>query len=102
MATSETIHCMSRLLFIIAVSNPSIRSHLHGHKMQIVNRAQDYTSDDPTLNPPIVEGQANPMRRDTVQVPQKNSVALRIVADNPGAWMLHCVYPPLSLSPFRC
>ena len=66
--------------------------------MQIVNRAQDYTSSNVTLNPPIVEGQANPMRRDTVQVPQGNSVALRIVADNPGAWMLHCVYPPLSLS----
>lgn len=66
--------------------------------MQIVNRAQDYTSDNVTLNPPIVEGQANPMRRDTVQVPQGNSVALRIVADNPGAWILHCVYPALSLS----
>ncbi|KAN0107686.1 Fet3 protein [Russula decolorans] len=64
--------------------------HLHGHKMQIVNRAQDYTSDNSTLNPPIVEGQANPMRRDTVQVPQGSSVALRMVADNPGAWMLHC------------
>jgi Multicopper oxidase len=66
--------------------------------MQIVNRAQDYTSDNSTLNPPIVEAQANPMRRDTVQVPQGSSVALRIVADNPGAWMLHCLYPPLSLS----
>ena len=65
--------------------------------MQIVNRAQDYTSDNTTLNPPIVEGQANPMRRDTVQVPQGNSVALRIVADNPGAWLLHCLYPPFSL-----
>ena len=74
------------------------RSHLHGHKMQIVNRAQDYTSDNSTLNPPIVEGQANPMRRDTVQVPQGSSIALRIVADNPGAWFLHCLYTPLSLS----
>lgn len=66
--------------------------------MQIVNRAEDYTSDNSTLNPPVVEGQANPMRRDTVQVPQGSSVTLRLVADNPGAWMLHCVYPPLSLS----
>ena len=65
--------------------------------MQIVNRAQDYTSDNSTLNPPIAEGQANPMRRDTVQVPQRNSVTLRMVADNPGAWMLHCLYSPLSL-----
>ncbi|KAI0305242.1 Fet3 protein [Multifurca ochricompacta] len=64
--------------------------HLHGHKVQIVNRAEDYTSSDPTLNPPIVEGQANPMRRDTVQVPAGTSVTLRVVADNPGAWLFHC------------
>lgn len=85
--------------FIVSLcQNPSVYSHIHGHKMQIVNRAEDYTSTDPTLNPPIVEGQANPMRRDTVQVPEGNSVALRFVADNPGAWMLHCLYPPLSLA----
>ncbi|KAH9000834.1 Fet3 protein [Lactarius hatsudake] len=64
--------------------------HLHGHKVQIVNRADDYTSSDPTLNPPIVEGQANPIRRDTVGVPSGSSAALRVVADNPGAWILHC------------
>ncbi|KAI0053202.1 multicopper oxidase [Auriscalpium vulgare] len=64
--------------------------HLHGHKMQLVGRSQDYTSDDPTLNPPIVEGQLNPMRRDTVQVPSMNSVTLRVVADNPGTWLFHC------------
>jgi len=64
--------------------------HLHGHKMQIVNRAEDYTSSDPAVNPPIVEGQANPMRRDTVQVPGGTSIALRVVADNPGAWLFHC------------
>lgn len=56
----------------------------------IVGRAQDYTSDDPTLNPPLVEGQANPMRRDTFQVPSMNSITLRVVADNPGVWFLHC------------
>ncbi|KAI0249053.1 Cupredoxin [Lactifluus subvellereus] len=64
--------------------------HLHGHKVQIVNRAQNYSSTDPTLNPPLVEGQANPIRRDTVQVPPGSSVTLRIVADNPGSWLLHC------------
>ena len=58
--------------------------------MQIVNRAQDYTSSDPALNPPLVEGQANPMRRDTVQIPAKNSVTLRVIGDNPGAWFFHC------------
>ncbi|KAF8956295.1 Fet3 protein [Flammula alnicola] len=57
--------------------------HLHGHKVQIVGRSQDYTSSDPTLNPPLVEGQANPIRRDTVQIPAMNSATLRVVADNP-------------------
>lgn len=66
-------------------------SHLHGHKMQLVGRSEDYTSTNTTLNPPLVEGQANPMRRDTVQVPSMSSVTLRVVADNPGAWFFHCM-----------
>ena len=61
--------------------------------MQIVGRSEDYTSDDPTLNPAIVEGQANPMRRDTIQIPSGESVTLRVVADNPGVWFLHCASP---------
>jgi len=64
--------------------------HIHGHKVQIVGRAENYTSSDPTLNPPIVEGQANPIRRDTVQVPAGASVTLRVTADNPGTWIFHC------------
>ncbi|KAG5643712.1 hypothetical protein DXG03_009761 [Asterophora parasitica] len=64
--------------------------HLHGHKYQIVGRSEDYASEDPALNPPIVEGQANPIRRDTVQIPSMHSATLRIVADNPGVWFLHC------------
>jgi iron transport multicopper oxidase len=64
--------------------------HLHGHKPMLVGRAEDFTSSDPTLNPPLVEGQANPMRRDTVQIPSMNSATLRVVADNPGVWLLHC------------
>jgi len=64
--------------------------HLHGHKFWIVGRSQNYTSSDPTLNPPIVEGQKNPMRRDTILVFQQQSATLRFVANNPGAWLLHC------------
>jgi len=63
----------------------------------LVGRAENYTSDDPALNPPLVEGQVNPMRRDTVQIPSMNSVTLRVVADNPGVWMLHCNYTPLTV-----
>ncbi|KAF9448580.1 multicopper oxidase [Macrolepiota fuliginosa MF-IS2] len=64
--------------------------HLHGHKSMLVGRSEDYTSTDPALNPPIMEGQANPMRRDTVQIPSMGSVTLRVVADNPGVWLFHC------------
>lgn len=65
-------------------------SHLHGHTFQIVNRAEDYDVTDPSLNPPLIEGQANPMRRDTVTIPGGSSVTLRVVADNPGTWLFHC------------
>ncbi|KAI8986650.1 Fet3 protein [Trametes punicea] len=80
-------------VFDIVVKNSDAGKHpfhLHGHKMQLVGRAQDYTSDDPTLNPPLNNTQPNPMRRDTVQVPSMNSVTLRVVADNPGVWFFHC------------
>lgn len=70
----------------------------------LVGRSEDYTSDDPALNPPIVEGQANPVRRDTVQIPSMHSATMRIVADNPGVWLFHCAFPnkshiPASLMP---
>jgi len=64
--------------------------HIHGHKFQIVGRSEDYTSSDPALNPPIEEGQLNPIRRDTVQIPSMHSATLRLVADNPGVWFFHC------------
>ncbi|KAG6829746.1 hypothetical protein H0H92_003622 [Tricholoma furcatifolium] len=64
--------------------------HLHGHKYQIVGRSANYSSDDPTQNPPLVQVQSNPIRRDTVQIPSGSSVTLRVIADNPGVWFLHC------------
>ena len=73
-------------------------SHLHGHTMQLVGRSTDYTSDDPELNPPLNESQPNPMRRDTVQVPSGESVTLRVVADNPGAWFFHCASSSLTVT----
>ncbi|KZT28057.1 multicopper oxidase [Neolentinus lepideus HHB14362 ss-1] len=64
--------------------------HLHGHQFQLIGRATDYTSSDPALNPPLDEGAANPMRRDTVLVPSGSSATMRIRADNPGVWLFHC------------
>jgi len=62
--------------------------HLHGHKPMIVARSLNFS--DPDLDPPVVEGQANPIRRDVFQIPAGQSITLRVVADNPGAWLLHC------------
>ena len=58
----------------------------------IVGRSANYSSDDPKLNPPVVEGEPNPMRRDTVLVESGASVTLRFVADNPGVWFMHCKF----------
>ena len=68
----------------------SKNSHLHGHKPMIVARSSNFS--DPTLDVPVVEGQANPIRRDVVQIPGGESITLRVVADNPGAWLLHCKF----------
>ena len=46
-------------------------SHLHGHKFQIVHKSLNVTSDNPSINPPATEGQVNPVRRDTVQIPKE-------------------------------
>jgi iron transport multicopper oxidase len=75
--------------------------HLHGHKFQIVGRAEDFTSTNTTLNPPIVEGQKNPVRRDTVQIPSGQSVTVRFIADNPGVWLMHCESPSFNGLLFR-
>lgn len=58
--------------------------------VQIVHKSFNVSSDDPAINPPLVEGQVNPVRRDTVQVPPEGSATIRFRADNPGAWFFHC------------
>lgn len=78
------------LRFLALIPTVPMRSHLHGHKFQIVNRVEQLDSNDPALNPPLIEGQPNPMRRDTATIPAGGSLTLRFVADNPGAWIFHC------------
>jgi iron transport multicopper oxidase len=58
-------------------------SHLHGHKAMIVRSLK---ISDPKLVPPVVEGQANPIRRDVFQIPPGQSIILHVVADIPEAW----------------
>ena len=47
--------------------------HLHGHTFQVIK----------------ADGSPGP-RKDTVIVKPMQTVAVRLVADNPGVWMLHC------------
>lgn len=65
-------------------------SHLHGHKFAMVWKSLDVTSNDTTINPPLTEGNPNPMWRDTVHIPSGGAVRIRFLADNPGTWMFHC------------
>lgn len=64
--------------------------HLHGTSFQVVWRQEDLTSDDPADKPEFNPNQTNPIRRDTVMVPPAGRVAIRFIADNPGAWFFHC------------
>ncbi|MGZ8801552.1 MAG: multicopper oxidase domain-containing protein, partial [Mycobacterium sp.] len=47
--------------------------HLHGHTFQVLRS----------------DGSPGP-RKDTVIVKPRQTVAVKLVADNPGTWMLHC------------
>jgi iron transport multicopper oxidase len=69
------------------------------HEFQVVGKSFDVTSDDPALNPPLVEDQKNPARRDTITIPPSGKVVIRWRSDNPGAWFFHChVRPPPSIN----
>ena len=64
---------------IIEVRNLSATSHpfhLHGHRFEVLS----------------VGGVASPARRfeDTVDVPIRSTLRLRMTADNPGQWLVHC------------
>nr|AHD24914.1 putative laccase 1 [Flammulina velutipes] len=61
--------------------------HFHGHIPMIVARSDDYIN---SPSPLIISAHPNPMRRDTINVPAGGSATLRIIADNPGAWFMHC------------
>jgi len=62
----------------------------YSHEFQVVSKSFDVTSDDPAINPPLVEDQKNPARRDTITIPPSGKVVVRWRSDNPGAWFFHC------------
>ena len=64
--------------------------HLHGHAFQVVAKGDGHYDG----NSSIPLNAANPMRRDTIQVPGEGFVILRFRADNPGVWVNNILLPP--------
>lgn len=72
--------------------------HLHGHDFYVLatHRSEHgWGSYSPYANggasgiKPVLNLE-NPVRKDTVSVPRRGYVILRVWADNVGIWMLHC------------
>ncbi|PNY27652.1 Iron transport multicopper oxidase FET3 [Tolypocladium capitatum] len=70
--------------------------HLHGNSFHLLSsyRAEGrdgWGSYNPyESQPPSALNLVNPVVKDTVSVPRRGHVVLRLTADNPGLWMLHC------------
>lgn len=61
--------------------------HVHGHNFFIVGRGfGNYDVDRDTKNYNLVD----PPERNTVGVPVGGWAAIRVIADNPGVWFIHC------------
>ncbi|KAI3472764.1 hypothetical protein Pfo_031280 [Paulownia fortunei] len=61
--------------------------HVHGHNFFIVGRG--FGNFDATKDP-IDYNLVDPPERNTVAVPVRGWAAIRLVADNPGVWFIHC------------
>ncbi|PKI52824.1 hypothetical protein CRG98_026772 [Punica granatum] len=61
--------------------------HIHGHNFFIVGRG--FGNYDPNVDP-AGYNLVDPPERNTVPVPAGGWAALRLRADNPGVWFIHC------------
>ncbi|XP_038723748.1 laccase-17-like [Tripterygium wilfordii] len=61
--------------------------HLHGYNFFVVG--QGFGNFDPKTDP-LNFNLVDPPARNTAGVPSGGWVALRFIADNPGAWLMHC------------
>ncbi|WBW75531.1 plasma membrane iron transport multicopper oxidase Fio1 [Schizosaccharomyces osmophilus] len=62
--------------------------HLHGHVFQVLERGEENAGEYSDQTEHKVYD--HPVRRDTIEIPPVSFVRLRFLADNPGAWLLHC------------
>ncbi|KAJ6785464.1 hypothetical protein PWT90_01174 [Aphanocladium album] len=72
--------------------------HLHGYSFHVLSsfRAKgragwgSYNPYDPASKPRNALNMESSLVKDTVSVPRRGHVVLRVIADNPGLWVLHC------------
>lgn len=70
--------------------------HLHGHSFYVLSsyRAEGrsgWGSYNPYEGEPLAPfNMVNPVKKDTVSVPRRGYVVMRVKTDNPGLWMMHC------------
>lgn len=62
--------------------------HLHGMDMHVVARGQGLPTQENLAN--LTYNTANPLRRDTIVVPPAAFAVVRVLADLPGVWIVHC------------
>ncbi|KAI9730630.1 MAG: hypothetical protein M1818_008112 [Claussenomyces sp. TS43310] len=94
--TTYHIPLNSTVDIIMQIANDSMDvmghpMHLHGHKFWVLGSgsgAFPYTSVNEA--PASMINLQDPAYRDTANLPAGGWLAVRYVADNPGAWMLHC------------
>jgi iron transport multicopper oxidase len=65
--------------------------HLHGHQFQAVWRSEPGGGDFPVGTLTEDDFNQNPVRRDTLVLPNGGSMVIRFRADNPGMYSLHTV-----------
>jgi FtsP/CotA-like multicopper oxidase with cupredoxin domain len=70
--------------------------HLHGYSFYVLSsfRADGrggWGSYNPYESKPLAPvNLVDPVRKDTVSVPRRGHVVIRLRPDNPGVWMMHC------------
>lgn len=78
-----------------APAEPPHPIHLHGHKYWVLGSKEYETWQYANVQDALQSGNVNlnlndPPSRDTFLLPTAGWLVLRFVADNPGAWLMHC------------
>jgi len=61
--------------------------HVHGHRFYVLGKGPNT---NPYPDPAYPLNTVNPMYRDTFTIDPSHWAVVRMVADNPGVWLMHC------------